>query len=562
MIKASDLRLHKLGSPKYADVRFHLHWIGGVSTAPGKNFYYARFRSIKSKNNFTITEEIPPELLRHYVIGNIYRQGGLIGKINSRSRFSITLPEGKSRIVKIKDIPPPEPDGGGSPALLRPSWIENQYALLSEDGGYSIVIPCHVIGAAFYFTCTVMRKRVFDARIEELYSETGFDEEKGLPYIMPKSEVSDRYAAYVYFYASDEYANRAWHSVRNGMYAEYAARGSGANLTEGIPLKVEPPFRSSVRMFVDGIVVEQRKMFVVYDILKLETPIFDYDSLIVRRYRGGSVRESEVGLREAVFRIRARTGRTVSGDRPSWKNPKKGVANDAKDGDVFSSVELVRETITGSGQGTGKASGGIAIKNAVQLKDGGTKSLSFNSSTDARNRDARQAHASLKGKDPFTFEDFKELIGMFIDKYSEGIKGGNAVFSGPFKMPVDRERSYLREKEGYDRKDSIREYMTARFVFQRETEEKHILLVELSRKSSLKGFSTFIFAGKTVISEATVRDFLKEYVSNETLDRITGIFRRLAVKFFRKKHPDKGDKDKSFKARGKDLYNKIKVALK
>lgn len=104
MIRASDLRLNKLGSPKYADVRFHLHWIGGISTAPGKNFYYAKFRSINARNNFNITEEIPPELLRHYVIGNIYQEGGLIGKISGRRQFEVALTDGKGRTVKIKDI--------------------------------------------------------------------------------------------------------------------------------------------------------------------------------------------------------------------------------------------------------------------------------------------------------------------------------------------------------------------------------------------------------------------------------------------------------------------------
>ena len=152
-----------------------------------------------------------------------------------------------------------------------------------------------------------MAETVFDTHIEKFYYDTGFDEKKGLPYITLKSNVCRKDVAYVYFYATDSYASRTLHALRNSMYAEYkAAGGPGGNLDGGVPLKIIPPFDRTVKMLVDGLVIKQRKVMVVYDILRLETPIFNYDKLIVRRNFGGSVKETVVDLRGDIFRLKER----------------------------------------------------------------------------------------------------------------------------------------------------------------------------------------------------------------------------------------------------------------
>ena len=83
-----------------------------------------------------------------------------------------------SRILKIKDIPESVPVPFQNRAKNQPSWVMNQYALLGGYDGYSVIIPCHVIGAALYFTSSAMRKAIFSNKLESLYHGAGIDETK------------------------------------------------------------------------------------------------------------------------------------------------------------------------------------------------------------------------------------------------------------------------------------------------------------------------------------------------------------------------------------------------
>ena len=123
-------------------------------------------------------------------------------------------------------------------------------------------------------------------------------------------------------------------------------------------------------------------------------------------------------------------------------------------------------------------------------------------------------------------------------------------------MPARKGKKRLNNKEGYDSRN-LREYIATRFVFTGDGVGKNVLLIEFDQKYSDKGFSTFIFTSEDAIGYEQEKDFLRKYASNVSLDNIENIFAGQGVRFIRKKHPDKSNKDKSFKAWCGDLYKKL-----
>ena len=156
MPKISDLKFSKLGSDRYKDVTFKLHFITDISTKPGENYYNAIFKSQKARTDFDITEEIPPELLCYYTIDTFYREGKRTGKSKYLELLPIKFPLSDGKILKIKEINEATNHSvsGENKKYIRS--IENQYAYFGRLDEYYVVIPCHVIGSAFYFTSTTM----------------------------------------------------------------------------------------------------------------------------------------------------------------------------------------------------------------------------------------------------------------------------------------------------------------------------------------------------------------------------------------------------------------------
>jgi hypothetical protein len=191
MPKLSDLKLSKLGSNKYKDVKFRLQYIADISTKPGENYYNAIFESIKAIADFDIQEKIYPELLNYHVVGTIYQHGKRIDKNKNLGPLQIKFPLLDGKILKVKEINKITGRNINKDNQKYAYLVENQYAYLSRFDEYFVIIPCHVIGTSFYFTSTTMPERIFDSKIQSLYHETGIDKEKGYPYVLLKTGVPD-----------------------------------------------------------------------------------------------------------------------------------------------------------------------------------------------------------------------------------------------------------------------------------------------------------------------------------------------------------------------------------
>ena len=90
---------------------------------------------------------------------------------------------------------------------------------------------------------------------------------------------------------------------------------------------------------------------------------------------------------------------------------------------------------------------------------------------------------------------------------------------------------------------------------------KNVLLIELSQKNienSDNGFSIFIFISDKYIDNYKEKFFLRKYAANINFERIENYFESYGIILLRKKHPDKKNKNNSFKAWCRDLERKLK----
>jgi hypothetical protein len=553
MPKLSDLKLPKLSNDAYKDVKFRLHFITDISTKPGENYYNAIFKSIKARADFDIQEKIYPELLNYYVIGNIYQQGERIDKSKYLELLRIKFPLLDGKILKIKEINEITNHSIVNNDQRSKRSIENQYAYLGVFDGYYVIIPCHVIGSAFYFTSTTMRERIFDSKIQSLYHETGIDKEKGYPYALLKTGVPDSDAAFIYFYANNKYASLKWHSIRNNMYAEKKSLEANKRFSSLVPLKIDFPIQGSFYMDVLALKDESSKRIFVYKILNAESSIYNYEKIIIRRYRHKGIEENIRDVSQnIIYRTKTKETGIISNEAPSYRNSIKIIEDD--DDDDFFGIEKIKEII--SKEGGAADNNNVDFISAKEAKD-----ISFNSLRDGKNSGVRPGETKKTKSYYFTFDDFKELIEMFLNKYSEFVETESVVISNPAKFPAAKNKKHFNKKESYDGKN-LRDYITARFEFKADSAGKNVLLIELSQRNqedSDKGFSIFIFIADKYIDSYKEKDFLRKYAANINFGKIENYFKSNSMLLIRKKHPDKSNKNNNFKAWCEDLYRKIKI---
>jgi hypothetical protein len=556
MSKASDLKLFKLSSDKYNDVVFKLHYITGISTKPGENYYNAIFKSIKAKTNFFLEEKIYPELLSRYVIGTHYQHGKRIGKSQNLELMQIKLPLADGQIITIRHINNIIKPKVSLEKSIYLNDIKNQYAYFGISGDYYIIVPCHVIGAAFYFTSTVMREKIFESKIESLYHEVGTDKNTGYPYVFLKTGIPDSDAAFIYYYATNEEAMFKWYAIKNNMLFQKKSLDFKRLFSGTVPLKIDFPFTESKDMDVIALKDELNKRIVVYKILNPKSLIYKHEKIIVRRQslKSGKIEDISMSVPQNVaYRTKTKDSDILTDEAPSYKNRTKIITDE--DEDNFFDVEIIKEIVNKEDGKAGKDNGKAEIISATGLKD-----LSLSQLRDGKNSDVRPGEIKKAGGDYFTFDDFKELMGIFKKENLSKIKENSFIISNPAKFPIERKKKRYNKKESYDGKN-LRDYIAVRFQYEVNEAFKNVLLIELSQKNledSDSGFSVFIFISDKYIDNNKEKFFLRKYTLNINFERIENNFENYDIILLRKKHPDKKNKSKSFKVWCGDLEKKLK----
>jgi hypothetical protein len=221
-----SLKLEKLSSEKHKDKIFKLIWVLDLNY-DFKGGYDTTFNCLfqEEKESYYLVEKIPPELLMDYTVGCYYK--------DSR-KFKKRDCEGQIYHIKIKS------DANNQPIKISSVILDNEYnfdhgfEVSGKKIDYSItikkqfcqvfddilnkqkvIIPSFLIGARYFFTSTVMRKRIFDSKLSKLYWKIRKDETKNLPVITLKSGIAYSDAPYIFFYATNEYAKSVWNSISN-----------------------------------------------------------------------------------------------------------------------------------------------------------------------------------------------------------------------------------------------------------------------------------------------------------------------------------------------------------
>ena len=561
MPKLSDLKLSKLSSSKYKDVIFKLHYITDISTRPGENYYNAIFKSVKAKKDFYLQENIYPELLSRYVIGTYYQNGKRIGKNKNLELMNLKFPIAGGQALKIRQINNITKPNVSIEKSIYLNDIKNQYAYFGILDDYYIIIPSHVIGSAFYFTSTSMRERIFDSKIESLYHETGIDKNTGYPYVLLKTGVQDSDAVFIYYYATNAQAKLKWHTIKYNMYAQKKSLDLKSRFSGSVPLKIDFPFTESRHMDVIALKDEPNKRIFVYKILNPKALIYEYDKIIVRRKSLKSSNIEEISMdvpQNVVYRTKTKESNILTDEAPSYKNRTKIIIDE--DEDNFFDVEIIKEIINNDDGKAGKDGGKAEIISGTGIKD-----LSLSQLRDGKNSDVRPGETKKAEGYYFTFDDFKELIGIFKKENLSKIKENSFIISNPAKFPIERKKKRYNKKESYDGKN-LRDYIAVRFQYGIDTAVKNVLLIELSQKNleySDSGFSIFIFISDKYIDNYKEKFFLRKYASNINFEKIENYFKSYGIILIRKKHPDKKNKNNSFKAWCGDLcYRLIKIKIK
>ena len=401
MPKVSDLKFSKLGSDKYKDVKFRLHFVTNISTKPGENYYNAIFKSIKAKKDFDLHENIYPELLSHYVIGTYYKNGKRIGKNKNLELMHIKFPLAGGKILKIREINNITKPNVSLEKSIYLYDIKNQYAYFGILDDYYVIIPCHVIGSAFYFTSTVMRERIFDSKIESLYHETGMDKNTGYPYVLLKTGVQDSDAVFIYYYATNAQAKLQWHTIKFNMYAQKKLLESKRLFSGLVPLKIDFPFTESRYMDVIALKDEPNKRIFVYKILNPKALIYEHDKIIVKRKSLKSKKIDEIAMsvpQNVVYRTKTKEIGILTDEAPSYKNSTKILTDE--DEDDFFDVEIIKEIINDD---DGKA-GRNGDKSKTEIISGSVKDLSLSQLRDGKNSDVRPGETKKAEGDYFTFD--------------------------------------------------------------------------------------------------------------------------------------------------------------
>ena len=286
-----SLKLEKLSSEKHKNRVFKLIWVLDLNHDL-RGSYDTTFNCLFQEENgsYYLVEKIQPELLMDYTVGCYYKDSRKLKKRDC---------DGQIYHIKIKSSPDNHPvkissvisdneydfDHGFEVSDKKIDYsitIKKQFCQVFDDilNNQKVIIPSFLIGARYFFTSTVMRKRIFDSKLANLYWEIRKDENKNLPVIRLKSGIAYSDAPYIFFYATNDYAQKAWHSILNGARAK--AYSKTFDFASKLPVRCRLPVLGEHNMVVRGFKISsaQSVKLLVYEILE-EDNFFGFDEIII-----------------------------------------------------------------------------------------------------------------------------------------------------------------------------------------------------------------------------------------------------------------------------------------
>ncbi|WP_457571695.1 hypothetical protein [Desulfovulcanus sp.] len=539
MLQIGNLKFEKLSSEKHKNKVFKLIWILDINHDL-KGSYDTTFNCLFQEENrgYYLIEKIQPELLMYYTIGSYFKNSR---KLDQRDC------DGQIYHIKIQSNPDNQPvnissvisdneydfNHGFEVSDRRIDYsitIKKQFCQIFDDilNNQKVIIPSAVIGARYFFTSTVMRKRIFDSKLSRLHRGIGKDEKENVPVIKLKPGTAQSDAPYIVFYSINDYAKKAWHSVANlirqKIYSSYSPPTK-------FPFICRFPILGEHNMIVRGVKIPsvQRDKLLVYEIVD-EDNFFGFDEIVIKTDK------KQVENKPLKFQLKAsdKVTNKLTDRRPSSRSSIAGIRADYEKEIVISrgiKFVFVKEA---SDEKINSMPIYVPGEDEEDLSFGdpngeqkGVKPARLSRDTEVK-KDKKK-----RQKDLFTFDDFLKMV-SYLNEYPEvtGFRTGEEKF-------VPRRQGRKRwnkcnQKESYDGNcKNRRKYLHIDFRFK----DLNVSIIELDQRGLTNGSYIFILASKNEITDSHRNFILRLYVQSEKMDKITFTARRQGIKLVCKKHP-------------------------
>ncbi len=315
------------GLSKYPGV-FELLWVMDMNAYAPENYYRVLFRNDRGMYK---VEHLYPEVLSYHSKDSYYRNGRKVKEpsLQGESKEILLLSSDVKAIKKISEAIDKSEFTHGFSGNDFTDEIGRQYCVEVENRADRFIFPCWTIGVAFYFTSTVMRKRIFDSKLEGMFERFANGD---TPAIKLKSGTNNSDAPHLIRFITNGNANKQWFAIKNNLLVEKKRIKGWA-----LPLKIDFPVKDPLEITVRGRKVKYGKeeIFLVCEIVEIWGG-FNFKSYkIIRESRSGK----EVEIKKWITKILPRNRGIMSGGKRKPSSLNAPVAIDDHVGEVNKDIE-------------------------------------------------------------------------------------------------------------------------------------------------------------------------------------------------------------------------------
>lgn len=555
------LRMGKISDPKHKGRVLRLLWIQDIFTKPNENYYKVLFQDIES--GIYLRESIFPEFLSYYTIGACYKDG-VLSKTNPPlgETFSVSVGSmGNNRFKRISEVIKDEEynlknsfiSAEGNPIDFTEK-NKRQYCIVFQSGRQTIIFPCAVIGAAFYFTSTSMREQIFAQNIKGLYESGELDRKTKTARIIMKPGAANSDTKRIIRFATNKFAKDRWNAIKNNLLQEKKHLQRQGKDGSFVPLKIDFPVEEAFQLDVRAVKLPGedggKEKILVLEILK-EYSGFEFERVIRIR------REHKTNLGEDKNVIHTKAHKTtdeVTPKTPSSKLTTAIINNPVEDKSAAADdIEIIDEYIPAE-----ESNGHNVYENSEQKADLSIAQPRWNGDKLTRRGVVEQnpkKNKETKNKEAFTLDDFIQMAEKLPE--TEGVMLFKMHKRGyvPFKYESPKECSL---KESYDKTpNNRRQFIYVTFKYK----GKNTCLVEIDQNNLTNGSSTYVLvsANGHGFTSTDAEFLLKLYVVDSKMDEFEKEFAAKEVNFLRKNHPaEKGERH--YRLWCKELLRKVQRA--
>lgn len=530
---------------------FRVSWIHEVDTDAPDWPLRVLFRDVETER--PLIESVHGEVLKHCPIGSFFRDGQRIAGAPSLGEIievSVESTDMNPRrcwqtfgdaISDVEYAAIPYLFGAGTNDRYDDA-NKRQICLAFAQVARTVIFPCTVIGAFYYFTTSSMREQVFAGNLDGLFerNHTKYDPETDSGTILLKPNANNDDAWDIFRLWQNPHALSRWKFIRNSIRGKRRAEEMRGREYARVPLFADFPVTGMISFEVRAITIRDpdssTEKVVVLEILAEDSP---YGCKILKLHRRKYTPSREIEPVDRLEMLPGRRARMVTNTLRT-QTPQAGVGKtvivDKRPSDPrrgLEGKELVRDYIPGEPQEYGrKATGDVE-----------TVDLSAAKAAPYGNPDVAPAVITTRTKSsrgsgeedqPFTIEDFSRLMEVLgtqkgVFDYGTG-EGGMPAGSGRKKISCPLIVAYDGNPE------TPRRFAYATFRYG----DSSVCLVEVDHEGLSNGPSVFVLlagAGR-VFDEEDRRILLKEFVARKTYAEIEKVLREeRGLTFSWKVHP-------------------------